>query len=170
MQNKHLPIKKLFRKWKDENYQLVISYALLGATNEEIAGFLHVDPETFQRWIKENPRLVKCLQEGREAADARVARSLHSRAVGYTYNKKVPVRTKTKLYDESGKVVGEQEVTEYIDEEVILPPDVQAGKFWLGRRRRKDWEEKSTVELDTKDGKPLPLDITIRFADKPVRE
>ena len=59
------------------------NYCLLGATNDELADFLDVSPRTIDRWIADHADFGDAVRSGRVVADARVARGLYTRAVGY---------------------------------------------------------------------------------------
>ena len=59
------------------------NYCLLGATNDELAEFFHVSPSTVDRWIAKHADFGDAVRLGRIVADARVARGLYVRAVGY---------------------------------------------------------------------------------------
>ncbi len=100
-------------------------YCLLGATNEELAAFFNVNPDTIQQWLIEKPSFRKQVNRGREAADARVARALYSRAVGVTVKK-----------ERAFLVRGEVKTLKLKEE---LPPDVNAAALWLSNRQRSKW-------------------------------
>lgn len=100
-------------------------YCLLGATNEELAAFFGVIPSTIDRWMVEHPKFKRSIEDGREAADGRVARALHRRAVGMTIKK------------ERAVVVRGELKTLFLKEE--LPPDTNAAMGWLSNRQRSKW-------------------------------
>jgi hypothetical protein len=100
-------------------------YCLLGATNEELAAFFGVSLSSVERWMVEYPKFRRSIEDGREAADARVARALHRRAVGMTVKK------------ERAVVVRGELKTLFLKEE--LPPDTNAAALWLSNRQRSKW-------------------------------
>jgi hypothetical protein len=59
------------------------NYCLLGATNDQLAGFFGVSPSTIDNWIAGRRDFEAAVKSGRVIADAKVARSLYVRAVGY---------------------------------------------------------------------------------------
>ena len=69
--------------YRREFCDLALNYCLLGATNPELAGFFDVAPRTIDNWIASHPAFAEAVQEGRVVADARVARCLYERAVGW---------------------------------------------------------------------------------------
>ena len=70
--------------YRREFCELAHNYCLLGATNPELAGFFDVSPRTIDNWIASHPAFAAAVREGRVVADARVARCLYERAVGYS--------------------------------------------------------------------------------------
>ena len=53
----------------------------MGATVDDLAGFLDVDRATIHRWMLVHPEFCDAMRIGREAADARVERALYEKAV-----------------------------------------------------------------------------------------
>jgi hypothetical protein len=104
------------------------NYCLLGATNDELAEFFEVSPRTIDRWIAEQADFGDAVRRGRVAADARVARGLYGRAVGYD-------RTVERMAIVAGEL---KPVTSTIH----YPANVQACIFWLRNRRRQTWRDR----------------------------
>lgn len=100
-------------------------YCLLGATNDQLATFLRVDPSTIQRWLVERASFRRAVERGREVADAKVARAMYTRATGMTVKK------------ERAFVVRGELKRLFLKEE--LPPDVNAGALWLSNRQQGKW-------------------------------
>jgi hypothetical protein len=105
------------------------NYCLLGATNDELAEFFDVSPRTIDRWIVEHADFGAAVRCGRVVADARVARGLYGRAVGYD-------RTVERMAIVAGEL---KPVTSTIH----YPANVQACMFWLRNRRRQTWRDTS---------------------------
>ena len=103
------------------------NYCLLGATNDELADFLHVSPSTIDRWIAERADFGDAVKRGRVVADSRVARGLYDRAVGYD-----------RTIERSAVVGGELKP---ITSTVHYPPNVPACIFWLRNRRPRTWRD-----------------------------
>jgi hypothetical protein len=103
------------------------NYCLLGATNDELAEFFGVSPRTIDRWIAERTDFGDAVRSGRVAADARVARGLYGRAVGYD-------RTVERMAIVAGEL---KPVTSTIH----YPANVQACIFWLRNRCRQTWRD-----------------------------
>lgn len=106
------------------------NYCLLGATNDELAEFFAVCPRTIDNWIAKHDDFAAAVKSGRVAADARVARGLYARAVGY--ERKV----------EREVIIGGE--LKSLTSTVHYPPNVQACVFWLRNRRPKTWRDPHT--------------------------
>lgn len=94
--------------------------AKMGATDFEIACAFDVDIVQVHRWRHADPEFAKAMDGGKEVYDARVARALFHRAVGYSYKAE-------KIFQQDGKIIR----APYIEH---VPPDVDAAKNWLYNR------------------------------------
>ena len=103
------------------------NYCLLGATNDELAEFFGVSPSTIDNWIARHADFGSAVRSGRIVADAKVARGLYARAVGY--ERKV----------EREVILGGE--LKPVTSTVHYPPNVQACIFWLRNRRRRSWSD-----------------------------
>ena len=65
--------------------ELARNYCLLGATNADLAGFFDVTTRTIDNWIAVHPEFAETVRDARAVADAKVARCLYERAVGYEH-------------------------------------------------------------------------------------
>ena len=101
---------------------------MLGATNEELAGLLGVSRATIHNWMEEFPDFRKAIEEGKVAADARVAEKLYQRAIGYE-------RPATRFFANPDGPPTQVDYTYH------HAPDTSAAIFWLRNRRREDWRE-----------------------------
>ena len=110
------------------------NYCLLGATNEDLAGFFDVTRRTIDNWIASHADFAAAVRSGRVVADMRVARCLYERAVGWQQTVE-----RTVLHQ------GEEKVLKNI---VNHPPDVRACIFWLRNRRRGSWGDRVPVSDD----------------------
>ena len=103
------------------------NYCLLGATNDDLAEFFAVSPRTIDNWIARHRDFESAVKSGRIVADARVARGLYDRAIGY--ERKV----------ERAVILGGE--LKPVTSTVHYPPNVQACIFWLRNRRRRTWSD-----------------------------
>lgn len=115
-------------RFKPEMCEQAHNYCLLGATNDELAGFFRVAPSTVDRWITERADFADAVKRGRVVADSRVARGLYDRAVGYD-----------RTVERSVIVGGELKP---VTSTIHYPANVQACIFWLRHRRRETWGDR----------------------------
>jgi DNA-binding XRE family transcriptional regulator len=120
-------------KFKPEYVDLAEKYALLGATDSQMAQFFDVTEQTLNSWKSEFPEFLESLKRGKEQADAHVSHSLYWRARGYSHASEKIFCTK------NGEIVRAETVEHY-------PPDPTSMIFWLKNRRPKEWRDKTEVE------------------------
>ncbi len=135
-------------KYKPEFAVQAAKLCDLGATDANLADFFEVSIRTIERWRTEHPDFCRSVKEAKEAADARVERSLYQRATGYTYD-----AVKVMQYK------GEAVVVPYREH---VPPDTAAMIFWLKNRKKADWRDR--IEHTGEDGGPLTVKI-LRFGE-----
>lgn len=119
----------------------VLKYALLGLTDEQMAGAFEIAKSTFNLWKKKYREFSDSISAGKIEADANVASTLYKRALGHTQKRKVAFKVKD--YDEKDRQI---ERVEIVETEDYFPPSDQAISLWLGNRQRKKWGSKSEVE------------------------
>lgn len=121
-------------KYKPEYIVQVQKLCELGATDDEIADFLDISLSTFKLWRNKYPALSAAVKIAKEAADARVERSLFQRATGYKTDA-------VKIFMPAG-------ATEpvYAPYRENVQPDVTAQIFWLKNRKAKEWRDKQDHE------------------------
>lgn len=139
---------------------MAYKFCLLGATNEQLGKFFGVKTNTIDYWMSTHVPFFKAVHEGRDIADAEVAKSLHNRATGFT-------KRAVKIF--CNPTTGNSEIIEY-DE--YHPPDTRACQYWLNNRRRHDpgkWVNAERKEISGPDGAPVSFqDTTLR--DKQAAE
>jgi hypothetical protein len=93
----------------------------------ELAEFFDVAPSTIDRWVAGRADFRDAVRSGRVAADARVARGLYARAIGYerTFERSVVIGSEVKQ----------------VTSTVRCAPNVEACIFWLRNRRRRTWRD-----------------------------
>lgn len=117
--------------------ELARNYCLLGATNADLAGFFSVTTRTIDNWIAAQSEFATAVREARVVADARVARCLYNRAVGYE-----------RTVERSVLHQGRQHT---FTDKVHYPPDVRACIFWLRHRQPQFWSGRSKASEDDQD-------------------
>lgn len=137
-------------KYRDEFVEQARKLALLGAIDEEIAGFFDIHFTTLYHWKDAHPEFAEAIKAGKLLADAEIANSLYHRAKGYSHDDVYP-----SSYE--GHVTLTPIVKHY-------PPDTQAATRWLLNRQPEKWRRDQNVEVTGKDGKPI--DVVYRWADE----
>lgn len=119
-------------RYRHQYARIAYKHFLLGATVEDLADLLCVNKDTIYRWAREHPKFNLALKGGRAFADANVASSLYTKAMGYSHDEE-----EIKVID--NKVVRVQTVKHY-------PPDTQAAIFWLKNRQPELWKERVEIK------------------------
>lgn len=114
--------------------ELARNYCLLGATNADLAGFFDVTTRTIDNWIAVHPEFATAVREARAIADAKVARCLYVRAVGYEQTVERTVLHLGKEWTITNKV--------------RHPPDTRACTFWLRNRQPRFWNGRAAVSAE----------------------
>lgn len=115
--------------FKSEFIELAFKYALLGATDVEMAGFFSVSERTFNTWKKYYPEFLQSIKRGKTVADANVASKLYSRAIGYDYNE-------LHIEKKGRKVVSRKTQNKH------MAPETTAQIFWLKNRQPDKWRDR----------------------------
>ena len=118
--------------YKSTYDELAHNYCLMGATNEQLADFLGVSSRTIGNWIANHESFAIAVHDGRALADAKVARSLYGRALGYD-------RTLKRTTERGGE-------TTTVTSELHYPAHAQCCIFWLRNRRRETWREPAVAD------------------------
>ena len=122
-------------RYRPEYNELAKNFALMGATDKELAALFGVSFQTLNSWKRRHPEFLESLKGGKDAADARVARALYTRATGYDQ----PVE---KIFQgKNGEIVHATTFTH-------IPADVGAAKLWLCNRQPKKWRERIEFKED----------------------
>lgn len=119
---------------KEYHCKLVYRLALLNLSEPEMCIPMDISIDLFNNWKSTKPEFKMALFAGREQADAKVARALFRRAVGWgTLEEEVVSR---KLKDKDGN---ERIETVTIPKRKRYPPDVAAIALWLRNRHPGKW-------------------------------
>lgn len=124
--------------------------ALLGLTDEQIAGVFGVNPDTIYEWDKRHPEFSEARARGKVIADAHVAASLYERALGYQHD---DIHITTYQGD-----VTETPIRKY------YPPDTQAAQLWLSNRQKDIWKIRNDHEVN------VDLNMHRVIAEAPLTE
>lgn len=102
-------------------------FALLGATDKQMAECWGIGVSTLNEWKIRFPEFLKSLNEGRIPADTVVAASLRKRAEGFWVKA-------VKIMVVNGK-------PKKIPYDEYYPPDPTSMIFWLKNRQRDQWRD-----------------------------
>lgn len=101
--------------------------ALLGCTDAEMADIFMVSETCFKHWKERHAEFAQALDRGKAHADAKVARSLYQRAVGFE-------QRAVKVFGDVAS--GNELVVPYT---IQHPPDTNAALAWLRNRQPEKW-------------------------------
>jgi len=119
--------------WKPEFVEQAKNLCLLGATDPEIANFFEVSLTTFNNWKRKTPELREAMKTGKMSADAKVAKSLYQRAIGFS-QQEIDIRVI------GGKVIQTIYTKKY-------PPDTTAQIFILKNRHPELWNDRRAPDM-----------------------
>lgn len=122
------------------NYELLVEPRLeeikewaKESTDKEIAAALNISYSSFKGYKKKHAALAGALVSARAEPDYEVLGAFHRKATGCEIKEVVKERV-------NGKLVVVKEVTKEV------PPDTEAGKFWLKNRMPDSWRDKQQLE------------------------
>lgn len=119
--------------YREEYADQAFKLCLLGATDEELAGFFEVAVATIYNWKNDHAAFLEATIAGKVKADAEVAHSLYRAATGHEFTAEKVVKTSD----------GKFEAVRY---KRFIPGDPAAAFKWLANRRRGDWCDVQKVE------------------------
>jgi len=105
-----------------------------GLTEKQMAKEMKVTDSTFRKWKKEQPEFSAAIEEGKMGVDDLVEAALLRKALGWNDEEAV------KIFQHMGKEV-KVPYTRKVD------PDYNAQRMWLHNRRRKQWSDKTDIDL-----------------------
>ena len=140
-----------YEQWLTEDGLLRISaWARNGLSNEQIAENIGISRKTFQEWLKRFPELKEAVRESKEVADIHVENALFKKCLGYTVEVTNHMKVRKVEYSDDGKKIAETEELVPVMDEVHIPADTNAQKFWLQHRKPEDWG-KAVEELNSEE-------------------
>lgn len=143
----------IYKQWiSGKGLEKIRSWAEKGLTDTEIAGEIGITRKTLYEWEKKYPEFKEALQRAKRQADDKVVGALYARATGYTATVKKIQRVREVRYNEYGKKISETEKLVPATEEIHVPGDVSAQRFWLTNRDPEHWKNKTEAEIGTENG------------------
>lgn len=119
-----------------------------GISQKEIAKRLGIGYTTWRDHKRNIPYLSTVVEETRKDAIENVEKSMYQQALGFTKQVQRAMKLKEVIY-ENGKRLKEIEKVEYYNEEVYIPPSVNAGQFLL-KNWKKEHYSNNPAELEAK--------------------
>lgn len=123
--------------YRPEYAERAYEFCLLGATDTFLAERFKVAVSTIKLWEQNIPEFSDALARGKDIADAKVAKSLYHRAIGYEHAED-DIRSLS-VGGGRSEIVITPTIKRY-------PPDTGAATLWLKNRQSKFWREKVEVE------------------------
>jgi hypothetical protein len=129
------------------NLEIIEKWAFQGMTEKDMADCLEIGYSTFRKIKRRNVALSAILEQRNRLWRDRdrervkqVEKSLYERAKGYDYDTIENIKIKNSGYDERGKKWEREEVIQ-VPKKVHVPADIQAAKFYLLNKSKKEWKE-----------------------------
>lgn len=130
-------------KYKPEYSIQAKELCLLGVTDKILAEFFEVNEDTILDWKKKFPAFAAALKEGKLIADAKVAASLHKRALGFSYDE--VTFEKVLPGDQQKKDIKKGLYQKKVVTKMVVP-DTGAAMNWLKNRQKELWRD--NIEID----------------------
>jgi len=143
--------------YKEEYNEQAYKLCLLGATDEDMAGFFNVCEATINNWKNEYPEFLESIYAGKKAADIEVAHSLYKGTQDRVVIEQQAFKVKVGQYEEDIKVV---------DVQKVIPADFRNQQFWLKNRNPDRWRDKQEVDHTT-NGKDIVWQEVKTYETKP---
>lgn len=146
-----------FQKWlTPDGLMLLEAWARDGLSDEQIARKIGISRSTLSAWKVSYSDISDALARGKEPVDVEVENALHKLALGYTVPVQKTFKVKRVFFDAMGRRCEAEELAVGYDE-VHVPANVNAQKFWLANRKPETWREKveTGVSVDVEDLSPL---------------
>ena len=142
----------------EPNLDAIAAYARAGYSEEAIAKIVDVGYSTFRNYIKIHKPLKAALRISQDIANKEVENAAFLASTGRTVTLKKPFKLRRRYYDETtGKMIKEEEVIEYADQDEYIPPVPTAFQFWLCNRDKERWKYQSKLGVDDTSGKDIVI-------------
>lgn len=141
------------------NLDAISAYARAGYSGEAIAKILGVAYSTFRNYTKTHRELKDALRNSNDLANKEVENAAFLASTGRKVTLKKPFKIRTRTYDKTtGKLISEEEVIKYADQEEFIPPTPTAFMYWLGNRDPERWKYQNKLAAeDNNTGKEIVI-------------
>lgn len=133
-------------KWTPQCVSMAYRYAILGATDRQIAEFLEISPDTVDLWKRTHPEFSNALRRGKAEADARQAESLYLCGMGYEYEEDVVTVYKGTVHVTRVKKYAKR--------------NAWAAYKWLSLRQRQLWHDTQQVDINNTNINRFEVDLS----------
>lgn len=131
-----------YQKWlTPDGRTLLEAWARDGLIDKQIAHNMGIARDTLYTWKKNFPDISDALSRGKEIVDVEVENALLKKAKGYNAEVHKTFKVKEVYYDSEGRRC-EKEHLEIGVDEVHVPADTLAEKYWLSNRRPGRWRDR----------------------------
>ncbi len=131
------------------NLDAIAAYARAGYSEEAIAKILDVAYSTFRNYVKTHRELKDALRNSKDLANKEVENAAFLASTGRVVVLKKPFKIRRRHYDNTtGKMISEEEVIEYADQEEFIPPTPTAFMYWLGNRDPERWKYQNKLGVE----------------------
>lgn len=120
-----------------DRVETIYELCLLGLSDEKISQVIGITQQTLIDWKRRYPWLAQRMLDGKELADAQVARSMYQRARGYD------LKSEKIFCGKDGEIIRAETVEHY-------PADVTAAHRWLGSRQPALWAQKVVHDVNVR--------------------
>lgn len=136
-----------------EKIEQAYKFCLLGLTDWQIATHFGISQDTFSYWLKTRPEFKEAVEQGRQYADAEVAKMLYKVGMGEVEQEAVKffkIPYEEEFLDDQGNVVKRVKTQKIVPQHYTkrFQPDTKALIKWLGVRNRETWGESLKVQHD----------------------
>jgi hypothetical protein len=143
--------KKGIKYWSSaKGCEQIREWAADGLSAKEIAANMGISRSTLYEWVEKNSDISDSFTCGRTRANEVVENSLFKRCCGYNATVKKTIKLKKAEYNDDGKIVAAWEEPFEVEEEVHVPIDTAALKFFLTNRMPEKWRN-TPIEITGED-------------------
>ena len=152
---------------KKENLDKIQQWAAQGLVMRELAEKMGISRSTLYEWCDKSPDISDSCARGCAEADENVEAALFKKCTGYNAIIRKPIKVR-KIEYENGKKIKEYEEIVEAEEEVHVPADAVAQKFWLTNRQPGRWQLTPGGEETESEGTGVVVLAPVHDAEPPI--
>lgn len=136
---------------KPEKIELLTAWARDGLSMEQIAHKMGISKKTLYSYMDSSLHILHSLRKGKEESDSEVENTLFKKCNGFIQEVIKPIKIKKAEYDpETGKKICEYDEIVYVNDQIYVPPDTVAIKYYLSNRKPDKWKDKIEQNIEQK--------------------